>query len=71
MKLDLHLLERRPAEWREKQIGVTGGKAKPVLKHVPTPEEEAKKAKKRKEDRDEIDDLFENVEVKPKKSKVA
>lgn len=66
-KLDLHLLDRRPDEWRKKHTGVDG-KGRPA---VPPKVEAPKLEKKRKEvEKDEIDDLFEGVEVK-KKSKVS
>lgn len=71
-KLNLHLLERRPDEWRQKQIGVTGGRA------IPAPRPHAAPAKEgdatvngngKREERDEIDDLFETVEKKQKKQR--
>jgi nucleolar protein 9 len=67
-KLDLHLLERRPNEWRVKHLGVTGGKAVPVtapVQEVRVDESDVVVKKKR----DAIDDLFADVEKKPKRSK--
>lgn len=72
-KLQFHLLERRPTEWRAAVIGVKHHfahqkpqptQATPV--RVVDGEEELKKRKK-----DEIDELFESVEGKKKKSKKA
>lgn len=73
-KLNLHLLERRPDEWRQKQIGVTGGRAIPAApqRAVPAKESDAAvNANGKREERDEIDDLFETVEKKQKKQKRA
>lgn len=81
-KLDLHLLQRRPDEWRESVLGVRhhfahqkDGEAAPVLSAEEVAEKEkeekrARKEKKRKEaerERDEIDDVFDAVEKKRKR----
>lgn len=69
-KLDLHLLERRPDEWRLKQLGVNGGRAVPARQAPAASEASEEKKEKKREARDEIDDLFESVEKKTKKPKV-
>lgn len=72
-KLQFHLLERRPDEWRASVIGVkhhfAHQKAQPaattpVTKGAENGEEEGKKRKK-----DEIDELFEGLEEETKKTK--
>lgn len=72
-KLQFHLLERRPDEWREAVIGVKHHFAHQKPQTVtPAPtraDEEEGEQKKRK--KDEIDELFESVEGKKKKSKKA
>jgi len=73
-KLNLHLLGRRPDEWRQKQIGVTGGRAMPAAPHQAAPAQDSEtgvNANGKREERDEIDDLFEKVEKKQKKQKRA
>lgn len=74
--MDLHLLQRRPDEWRAKHIGVVRGKAlageaKPAvsLHALAKTEDEAANGKRGPDERDEIDDLFATVDKKVKKSK--
>ncbi|BEI91465.1 uncharacterized protein CcaverHIS019_0402850 [Cutaneotrichosporon cavernicola] len=76
-KLDLHLLQRRPDEWRESVLGVRHHFAhqKDELAPLPEPEVEAtetaeerkKRRKEKKRERDEIDDVFAAVEKKRKR----
>lgn len=74
-KLDLHLLQRRPDEWRESVLGVRHHFAHqkdeapaPVPEPVEETEEERKKRRKeKKRERDEIDDVFAAVEKKRKR----
>ncbi|GMK58968.1 hypothetical protein CspeluHIS016_0604100 [Cutaneotrichosporon spelunceum] len=75
-KLDLHLLQRRPDEWRESVLGVRHHFAHQKDEAVPVPPEpqveesaERKRSKERKRERDEIDDLFAAVEKRKRKSK--
>lgn len=71
-KLDLHLLQRRPDEWRESVLGVRhhfAHQKDEVPPPAPQPQEESEERKKRKEkkrERDEIDDVFAAVEKKRK-----
>lgn len=68
-RLQFHLLERRPDEWREAVIGVKHHFAhqKPQAPVAVPVENEGEGQRKRKTD--EIDELFAGVEEKAKKSK--
>lgn len=71
-KLQFHLLERRPDEWREAVINVKHHFAHqksqpPAATAAPNATHDEGEVKKRK--KDEIDELFDGVEAKPKKSK--
>jgi len=79
-KIDLHLLQRRPDEWRAKHLGVVRGRAlaaaevKPAFSLVQGKKEEEEEgvvSGKRTAERDEIDDLFATVDKKKsKKAKI-
>lgn len=76
-KLDLHLLQRRPDEWRESVLGVRhhfAHQKDEVPAPVPeaqveaeTAEERKRRRKEKKRERDEIDDVFAAVEKKRKR----
>lgn len=73
-KLDLHLLDRRPDEWRETVLGVRHhfahqkDEAAPAPAAVSAEEEERRREKRERKraERDEIDDVFAAVEKKRK-----
>lgn len=70
-KLDLHLLQRRPDEWRATVLGVRHHFAHQEDQPAPPVsaegEGEQKRTKRKEKERDEIDDVFAAVEKKRKR----
>lgn len=72
-KLELHLLQRRPDEWREKQLGLKHhfahqkeARQAQETQEEEQPEEEEPKRKEKKRKGDEIDEVFGKLEKKRK-----